>query len=127
MKIAIDFDGCISVYPEVFRVLTRTLKTNHEIMIYILTSREPSWQSREQTKDELEKYGIAYDHLIITDNKQKFVKDNGISFFIDNQDENFKGIGPEVCCLKVREECNYCFDTYRWYYDEKTGIFLPEK
>ena len=127
MKIAIDLDGCINAYPEVFRVLTQTLKTNDEITIYIITSREQSWQSREQTEDELESLGIEYDQLIITDNKAEFIISNGISFFIDNQDEFFQGLGPEVCCLKVREEMNYCFDTYRWYFDEKTGIFLPEK
>ena len=127
MKIAIDLDGSISAYPDVFRVLTQTLKTNNEITIYIITSREPSYQSREQTANELENLGIAYDHLIITDNKQKFIKDNGISLLIDDQDENFIKLGPEVCCLKVREDCNYCFKSYRWYFDEKTGIFLAEK
>ena len=127
MKIAIDLDGCINAYPDVFSILTRTIKTNDEITIYIITSREQSWQSRERTEGELENLGIAYDRLIITDNKQKFVKDNGISLFIDDQDENFQGLGPEICCLKVREEMNYCFDTYRWYYDKNIGIFLPEK
>ena len=127
MKIGIDLDGCISAYPDVFSILTRTLKTNDEITIYILTAREQSCKSYCQTEDELEKYGIEYDRLIITDNKQKFIKDNGISLLIDDQDENFKRLGPEVCCLKVREEMNYCFDTYRWYYDKNIGIFLPEK
>ena len=127
MKIAIDIDGCISVYPEIFSLFTQTLKTNNEIAIYILTAREQSWKSYCQTEDELENLGIAYDHLVITDNKAGFIISNGISLFFDNEDENFKKLGPEVCCLKVREEMNYCFDTYRWCYDENTGIFLPEK
>ena len=127
MKIAIDLDGSINAYPAHFRILTQALKADEEITIYIITAREQSWKSREQTEDELEKLGIKYDHLIITDNKQEFIKDNDISIFIDDQDENFKGLGTGVCCLKVREEMNYCFITYRWYFDKNTGIFLPEK
>ena len=127
MKIAIDIDGCISAYPAHFRILTQVLKSNAELKIYIITSREQSRQSREKTIDELEKLGIEYDHLIITDNKADFIINNDISLFFDNEDENFKGLGPEVCCLKIREEMNYCFKSHRWYFDKYTGIYLPKK
>ena len=121
IRIGIDIDGVIrSEHSRLFSILSEAFKDCDNIEVFIITSREASERSREETINELKELGVEYDHLIITDDKQKVVKENGIVLFIDNEDENFQGVGPEVCCLKIREEGNYCFRTYRWVADRRT-------
>lgn len=120
VKVGIDIDGCISEYPKLFSTLTQELKNSRDIEIFILTSREDS-SKKEETVKQLEDLGIVYNHLIFSDNKVQSVRLHGINLFIDNEDENFQGIPSEVCCLKIREEGNYCFGSYRWYFSRKTG------
>ena len=124
LKIAIDIDNTITEYPELFVSLTKALSRINDIEIIILTFREISDESYKNTKNELDEIGIKYDHLIITDNKQKYIKDNNISVFVDDTDENFKGLGPEICCLKIREEGNYDFNSHRWVYSDNTGQII---
>ena len=124
LKIAIDLDNTITEYPELFVSLTKALSNIKDIEIIILTFREISDESYRNTKNELDAIGIKYDHLIITDNKQQYIRENNISLFIDDTDENFKGLGPEICCLKVREEGNYDFNSFKWIYSDKTGQII---
>ncbi len=116
LKIGIDIDGCITEYPKFFSILTTAFKNSSDIEIFIITARDP--MSKEETVKQLEGLGIVYDQLIITDNKQKAVEK--IDIFIDNQIENFKKLDSNICCLLLREEMNYCWESYKFLGDEKT-------
>ena len=120
MKIGIDIDGCISAYPSVFSIITKALKGSGKTEIFILSSRENSKKSKQKTIQELNKLGIVYDHLIISDEKQKVIRDNKIDLFVDNQIENFQQLNSDVCCLLIREQMNYDWETNRFLGDEKT-------
>ena len=124
LKIAIDLDGTITPYPQIFSILTEKLSESEDIEIVILTSREHSSESYNQIVEELKLMRIYYHKIVITGNKQNYIQNNKINLFIDNQDENFMGLGPEICCLKVREEGNYDYDTHRWCYDNTTGKII---
>jgi hypothetical protein len=84
-----------------------------EANITILTSREPGTET--QIINELLKMNILYDNLIITDSKQKYILENDISVVFENEDESIQGLGSNILVLKVREEGNYNFKTFRWY------------
>ena len=90
------------------------------IEIFIISLRESSDQSKTETEQELEKLKIYYDFLILTDNKQQEIKDYKIDLFIDNEIENFRGINPDTCCLLVRENMNYCWESHRFLGSKKT-------
>ena len=108
MKIGLDIDGvCNSEYSTIFSALTSALINSNSFEIFILSARNNSQKSINNTIQELKQLGIVYDYLIITDDKQKIIRDNNIKLFIDNQIENFKGIEPSVCCILVREQMNY--------------------
>lgn len=116
VRVGIDIDGVISSeYSNIFSVLTQCFRSSDNIEVFIITSRENSEHSRRATEEELRNLGIAYDHLIISDNKQKVVKASGINLLIDNQAENFKGLKPDICCMLVRENLNYCWKTHRFF------------
>ena len=120
MKIALDIDGCISEYPNVFSILTKALKSSDNVEIFIISARNNSNKSNQKTIQELKELGIVYDHLIITDDKQQTIKENSIDLFIDNQIENFKQLNSDVCCLLIREEGNYCYKSFRFLGDKNT-------
>jgi uncharacterized HAD superfamily protein len=121
LKIGIDIDGVISSeYSDIFRILTQCFNSSDKIEVFIVSSRNNSEQSRKATAEELRGLGIDYDHLIITDDKQEVVSGNQIQLMIDNEDEAFQEVGPVVCCLKVREQGNYCYKSFRWIGSDKT-------
>ena len=120
MKIAIDIDGCISEYPNIFSILTKALKSSDNIEIVIISARENSQKAKQKTIQELKELGIVYDYLILTDDKQQTIKENSIDIFIDNQIENFQQLNSDVCCLLIREEGNYDWETDRFLGDNKT-------
>ena len=108
MKIGLDIDGvCNSEYSTIFSALTSALINSGSFEIFIISARNNSQKAKQRTIQELKELGIVYDYLVITDNKQKIIKENGIRLFIDNQIENFKKIDVSVCCLLVREQMNY--------------------
>jgi len=118
MKIAFDIDGVIcSEYSAIFSKLTNALKSG-KIEIFIISCREKNLI--KETEAELQQLSIAYDHLILTDDKQKIIKENNIDLFIDNEIEQFKGVNNGVCCLLVREQMNYCWETDRFLGNKKT-------
>lgn len=62
MNIGIDLDNTITEIPEFFSTLTNSfLKAGHRI--FIITYRDEL--DRPKTMEELDTYGIAYDHLIM--------------------------------------------------------------
>jgi len=69
---------------------------------------------------ELKKLKIAYDHLILCDDKNEVINENKIDLFIDNEMEQFKKVDNSVCCMLVREEMNYCWETDRFFGNKKT-------
>ena len=126
MKVGLDIDGCIvSEYSDVFSKLTNALKGSVEIEIFIISSRENSNKSKQETIQELQELGITYDHLILTDDKQKVIKEN-IDLFVDNEIENFQGVDSAICCLLIREQMNYDWETDRFLGDKKTTKMIDE-
>jgi len=118
MKIAIDIDGVIcSEYSAIFSKLTNALKSG-KIEIFIISCRGKNLI--KETKAELQQLSIAYDHLILADNKQKIIKENNIDLFIDNEIEQFKKVDSSVCCLLIREQMNYDWVTDRFLGNKKT-------
>ena len=119
IKVSIDIDGTINSSDTAisfFKIMTHLLCP--EANIIILTSREPGTEG--QIAEELSGMGIVYDQIVITDNKQQYIKDNNISVVFENEDERIKNLGKEILVLKVREDGNYNFQTYRWYASKDT-------
>jgi len=125
MRIALDIDGVISAYPQFFAALTNGLKGKAEI--FILSNRDPSEQARRETEKELEKWGIWFEHLIISGQKSKVILENGIQVVFENEDEQFQDVPKSVMVLKVREEGNFDFETGKWVYGRKTGYDIGGK
>ena len=42
------------------------------------------------------------------------------SVVFENEDESFNSLGKEILVLKVREEGNYNYKTYKWYANKHT-------
>ncbi len=121
MRLAFDIDGvCVSEYSRLFSILISALMKSPDIEIFIISSRENSNKSKKETKQELKELRIFYDHLILTDDKQRVIQDNNIDMFIDNQIESFMGLNNTVCCLLVREKMNYSWETDRFLGSKKT-------
>ena len=129
IKIGIDIDNTISVNTQtigLFSLLTNCLKGKVEI--HIITNRDTSYDSRQATIAELEKYGIHYDVLVITDNKHDYIMRNGITVFFDDTDENFLNLPSSIIVFKIREPGNFDFTkgVHKWIYGNKTGINIDE-
>ena len=121
MKIALDIDGVIiSEYSKLFSILTTAFNKNKNIEIFIISSREKSNESKKETIQELKNLGIIYDYLILTENKQKTIRENDIDVFIENEIEKFQGLDASVCCLLIKEQMNYCWETDRFLGNKKT-------
>ena len=113
MKIALDLDHTITASREsinFFSVLTTLLKPEHTI--FILTNREPN--TEKEIAQELAKLGIKFDHIIITAKKTKYILQEGISIFFENEDENFLKLGENILVFKVRERGNFSFAEKKW-------------
>jgi len=62
MNIGLDIDGTISESPQFFALLSAVLKAaGHQV--HIITYRDPSPQSVEETKRELSSWKISYNSL----------------------------------------------------------------
>ena len=119
INISIDIDGTINssnTSISFFQIMTHLLFP--ETHITILTNRAPGTKS--QIIDELAKMNILYDEIVITDNKQEYIKSNNITVVFENEDESFQGLGPDILVMKVREEANYNYKTGCWYGSKKT-------
>jgi uncharacterized HAD superfamily protein len=81
MKFAFDVDGVITDVPEFFKVVIEALKNaGHEI--HIITDFGEHF--RKQREKELEEYGIQYDHLEITSDKEGYCFSQNIDFMVDD-------------------------------------------
>ena len=69
---------------------------------------------------------ISYDKIVITDDKPQYIKDNNILVVFENEDESMRGLGKEILVLKVREEGNYNFKTYKWYTSKQVVEMIDE-
>jgi hypothetical protein len=119
INISIDIDGTLNSSDtsiSFFQIMTHLLFP--EANITILTGREPGTES--EIRNELAQMNILYDKIVITDNKQKHIIDNNISVVFENEDESFKNLEKDILVLKVREEGNYNYETYKWYADKNT-------
>ena len=121
INISIDIDGTINSTDtsiSFFQIMTHLLHPDPDVNITILTGREPGTEA--EIRNELAQMNILYDQIVITDNKQKYIKDNNISVVFENEDESIKNLGKKILVLKVREEGNYNFKTYMWYANKHT-------
>ena len=128
IKIGIDIDNTINVSEDtikLFSFLTHCLRDKAEI--HIITSRNPSEESRRETILELKDYNVYYDALAITDDKSNYIMENGITVFIDDTDEFFANLPESVTVFKIREPGNFDFDQHKWVYGNKTGINIDVK
>lgn len=76
--------------------------------------------SRRQ-KRELKGLGIYYDYLKITEDKGRYILEQGIGVYFDDMDEYTVGLPKEVTVFKVREDWNFDWDEGKWLYSGRTG------
>ena len=100
MKFAIDVDGVIGEQPEFFAVLTKALRAAGHF-VYIVTDFDEHF--RDQRVAELQEYGVEYDELVITAQKQEFCRSNGVDFAIDDDAREYfpSCEGPFVGIVKI--------------------------
>ena len=89
--------------------------------VHIITNREQTPESEENTKEQLKELGIHYDFLRITGEKSKYILENGISIYFDDTDEYFLNLPESVTVFKIRESWNFDFEEHKWVYSNKTG------
>lgn len=123
MKIGIDLDDTISHAPAFFALVTHGTAGRAEI--FIITRREPGTEA--EIALELAGYGIRFDHIKITDKKAEFILAQGIEVYFDDTDEYFQHLPGQVKVFKTREPGNFCFESGRWFYGEKTGIDIDAR
>ena len=127
INISIDIDGTINSTDtsiSFFQIMTHLLHPDPDVNITILTGREPGTET--EIAEELAQMNILYDQIVITDNKQKYIKDNNISVVFENEDESIKSLGKEILVLKVKEPGNFNYETGRWYASKDTVEMTDE-
>lgn len=122
MKIGIDLDNTITATPQFFELLTNLTEGKAEI--HIITAREPGTEA--EVDRELKYLGIRYDYIAITRKKQSYIMSKGIEVYFDDTDEYFQHLPESVNVFKIREPGNFCYETHRWFYGNKTGINVDE-
>jgi len=119
LNIGIDLDDCITYKPKFFHLFTQAMKNCAQI--HIITNRERTSGSEQNTKDQLQELGIHYDYLKITGEKSKYILDNNITIYFDDTDEYFLDLPETVTVFKIRESWNFDFDEHKWVYSNRTG------
>lgn len=118
MKIAIDLDGTITAYPQVFELFTMSWRSfGHKI--YIVTDRQEG--TEDQVQIILEECRISYDIIKITGNKADYIIREGIEVLFEDTDEYFLDLPESVCVFKIRELYNFDFSAKKWVVSEKTA------
>lgn len=123
LRIGIDLDATITASPQsmtFFRLLTHSLKG--KARIHIITDRELGYE--DETRKELEGFGIRYDVLVHTSEKADFILKNGISIHFDDVDDYFLGLPESVTIFKTRVPDNFDFAKKKWIYEEDTGYMV---
>ena len=111
MKIAVDLDGTISEYPEFFKLFTKAMK-QAGCKIYILTDRPAG--TEDIVVEQLRGYGITYDFIEITGEKNQYILKEGIKVLFDDVDAYFRDLPAEVAVFKIRQKYNFDFAEKRW-------------
>src|SRR5262249_39933379 len=114
MNVALDIDGTISEHPELFALLSASLRAAGHAVI-VLTYRDP--ERVEHTRTELAAWGITYDAIVFADSlaaKGELCRLHRIDVFIDDQDECIVGVPESVLVLKVRNGGNFDYAGRRW-------------
>ena len=122
LRIGIDLDNTITATDEskkFFALFTSLM--SQAATIYIITNRDTSAISRENTIQELDLLDIRYDELIITSKKEEFILKEGITIYFDDTDEYFQKLPSSVTVFKIRESGNFDFKNHVWIYGDKTG------
>jgi len=118
MKIAIDLDATITMYPKVFSAFCRAFRTTGHV-VYVVTDRGPGTESEVMGMlDELE---IDYDFVKITNDKASYVTEQGIDVLFDDTDRYFADLPASVAVLKVRGHYNFDYADRKWLYTEESG------
>lgn len=122
LRIGIDLDNTITATDESKKFFaTFTALMGSASIIYIITNRDLSKETKEKTITELSLLNIQYDELVITSKKEDFILKEGITIYYDDTDEYFKNLPSSVTVFKIRESGNFNFDTNKWIYGENTG------
>jgi uncharacterized HAD superfamily protein len=111
IKIAVDLDGTISEYPEFFKLFTRAM-SQAGCEIHIVTDRPP--RAEDIVTEQLRSYGITYDVIKITGQKDKYILEEGITVLFDDVDHYFLDLPSEVAVFKIRQKYNFDFAKKRW-------------
>ena len=122
IKIGIDIDNCITENSVFFSMLTNFMKEKCEF--HIITNRDPL--TREETINELRDMNIYFDVLIITADKSEYILKNEITVYFDDTDEYFLDLPESVTVFKIREPGNFCYDTQKWIYGNRTGVNIDK-
>ena len=77
--------------------------------VFIITYRK----DLAKAQADVAKFGIRYDELILVDSfaaKAEVIAANGISVYVDDQDEILQHVPKTVTVFKIRNGGNYDFD-----------------
>lgn len=111
MKMAVDLDGTISEYPEFFKLFTR-VTSEACCKVYILTDRPAG--TEDIVVEQLRSYGITYDFIEITGEKNQYILKEGIAVLFDDVDQYFLDLPAEVAVFKIRQKYNFDFAQKKW-------------
>ena len=117
--LAIDLDGCVDESPSFFNILTHVWPGD----VIVITFRT----DRVKAIADLEKYGIRYTDIVLAPSfeaKAEIIDERGVSFYIDDQPEMLKNIGPSVAVMLFRNEGNFDFDDRKWMLSDETGKLI---
>lgn len=129
-KIGIDVDNTITASVDsalFFAFLTNALKGKVEI--YIITNRDNTLESIQETEQTLSQLDIYYDVLRVTDKKAEYILEQGINVYFEDTDEMFADLPESVTVFKIREVGNFDFTegVHKWIYGKNTGINVDER
>jgi len=111
MKIAIDLDATITMYPRVFAVFSKAFKgAGHEI--HIVTDRVPGTEG--DVIKMLNELDIAFDAIHIAKDKASYILRQGIEVLFDDMDQYFVDLPEQVAVFKTRGHYNFDFQRKTW-------------
>lgn len=118
MKIAIDLDATITMYPKVFSAFSKAFKTaGHEV--HVVTDRVPGTEN--DVIKMLDEFDIAYDYIHIAKDKASYILRQGIEVLFDDTDEYFTKLPETVAVMKVRGHYNFDYENRRWICFDQSG------
>lgn len=113
MKIAIDLDATITMYPRVFAAFSRAFKASgHEV--HVVTDRVPG--TEKDVIKILEELGIAYDYIHIGKDKASYILGQGIEVLFDDMEKYFVNLPEQVAVFKTRGHYNFDYEQKKWLY-----------